>query len=214
MARQRFLVLAGAVSCALLTVAVWGLAFHVQRAQRLDARGLHALRQADPGWSGPFAERVAALANPIPFAILCLLVVAVATARLGIRNALILFGVLVVANVLTQELKEALAAPRDLYGSAGDRVANASWPSGHATASMSLALCALIVLPRWPVALLGLAFTAGVSWSVVRLGWHFPSDVAGGYLVAAGAACAGVSVLGRPRAPTAALRRRWPRATG
>jgi membrane-associated phospholipid phosphatase len=62
----------------------------------------------------------------------------------------------------------------------------ASWPSGHATAAMALALCAVLVAPRRlrpTVAALGAMFVAGVGLSLLILAWHLPSDVLGGYLV-------------------------------
>jgi hypothetical protein len=57
------------------------------------------------------------------------------------------------------------------------------------------------------VAFLGAAFALAVGFSVVSLDWHFPSDVAGGYLVAAAWCFAVVGVLragerGAPHVPT------------
>jgi hypothetical protein len=52
---------------------------------------------------------------------------------------------------------------------------------------MSLAVAGMLVAPRnlRPLAAaLGAAFTLAVSFSVIALGWHFPSDVAGGFLLA------------------------------
>jgi hypothetical protein len=52
---------------------------------------------------------------------------------------------------------------------------------------MALALAALIIVPRSYrplVATLGALFTVAVSFSVLILEWHFPSDVVGGFLIA------------------------------
>jgi hypothetical protein len=52
---------------------------------------------------------------------------------------------------------------------------------------MALALCAVLAAParlRPLVAALGAAFAAAVSYSFLTLGWHYPSDVFGGFLVA------------------------------
>lgn len=57
-----------------------------------------------------------------------------------------------------------------------------SFPSGHATASMSLALVYGMAFPTWAVPLLLLAFLVG--FSRVRLGVHFPSDVLAGQVIA------------------------------
>jgi undecaprenyl-diphosphatase len=59
-----------------------------------------------------------------------------------------------------------------------------SFPSGHATASMSLALAYGTAFPTWGVPLLLLALLIG--FSRVRLGVHYPSDVLIGQLMAAG----------------------------
>ena len=63
----------------------------------------------------------------------------------------------------------------------------ASWPSGHATAAMSFALCAVLAAParlRPLVAAVGAAFAVAVCYSFLALAWHYPSDVLGGFLVA------------------------------
>ena len=91
-------------------------------------------------------------------------------------------------GLTTQVLKQITAQPRALDWLGANQVGDASWPSGHATAAMTLALCAILVSParlRPAAALLGGAFTVAVSYSILALSWHFPSDVVGAYLVAA-----------------------------
>lgn len=58
-----------------------------------------------------------------------------------------------------------------------------SFPSGHATASMSVALVYGSAFPLWAVPLLLLALLVG--FSRVRLRVHYPSDVLVGQLIAA-----------------------------
>ena len=63
---------------------------------------------------------------------------------------------------------------------------------------MSLALVAVVIAPRvlrpwWHSS--APAFALAVGFAIVSLDWHFPSDVAGGYLVAAAWCFAGLAVV-------------------
>src|SRR5207237_6468526 len=74
----------------------------------------------------------------------------------------------------------------------------ASFPSGHATVAMALALAVVVVSPRVlraPLAVAGAVYAAAVGISLVALGWHYPSDVLGGFIVAAAWSAAAVAVL-------------------
>lgn len=122
----------------------------------------------------------------MPFALIGLVLVAIGFVRgyplVGLAAGVVIVG----ANVTTQVLKPLLANPRGMFGDYG--VAAAAFPSGHATAAMSLALAAVMVAParfRPLVGFIGAGFALAVGFAIVSLDWHFPSDVAGGYLVAA-----------------------------
>ena len=96
-------------------------------------------------------------------------------------------ALLAVTGASTQIIKHATAQPRFEAWLGTDQIGPASWPSGHSTAAMTLALCAVLVAPpslRVAVALLGGAFAAAVGYTVLVLGWHFPSDVLGGFVMA------------------------------
>jgi undecaprenyl-diphosphatase len=67
-----------------------------------------------------------------------------------------------------------------------------SFPSGHATASMAVALAYGVVFPDWSVPLAALAVLVG--FSRIRLGVHYPSDVLIGQLIA-GVTAAGVRAV-------------------
>jgi membrane-associated phospholipid phosphatase len=87
------------------------------------------------------------------------------------------------ANVTTQVLKSTL--PRPNLG-AESVLPQGSFPSGHATVAMSLALALIIVASpreRTVAALAGGTYAAAVGAAVVLLNWHRPSDVLGAYLV-------------------------------
>jgi len=83
-----------------------------------------------------------------------------------------------------------------------------SFPSGHATVAMSLALAAVLAAPsglRFLMALAGAVYATAVGVALVALGWHYPSDVAGGFLISAAWTALVASLLAvARRAPTRA----------
>jgi membrane-associated phospholipid phosphatase len=176
-----------------------------------DAAALHGFDQGEGRFSlTGVCERLAHLADPISFAMLGAALVAVGLVRREYRIAAAIPVILAGANVTTQLLKPAVAAPRLSEWLGNGQIPAASWPSGHSTASMSLLLCAILVSsPRLRplVATLGAFLAVGIGYSLLALGWHFPSDVLGGYLVAATWALLGVAAL-------RAADRRWPARTG
>lgn len=114
-----------------------------------------------------------------------LVLVAVALRRRLPWVALAVAIVLPLAPLSAELLKPLLAHPHDQFGPR--HIGSASWPSGHATAALALAWCALLVaVPacRQIVAVLGAAFALAVGGALLVLAWHMPSDVVGGYLLA------------------------------
>lgn len=67
---------------------------------------------------------------------------------------------------------------------------NFSFPSGHATASMALALCIVVLLWRtkWRTATIAVmaTYVAVIGFSRLYLGVHFPTDILGGWLLSLG----------------------------
>jgi membrane-associated phospholipid phosphatase len=188
MARRPATALAAALACLGGLVVTWGLTFGSGRVRWLDGAALQGFVGLDrPATRGP-AEIVAALGDPLPYVLLGAALVALALARGRPRIALAVPVVLAGSAVTTQLLKPLLADARVCHCVADARVATASWPSGHATAAMALALCAVLVAPpRWrpTLAVVGAGIAVAVSYALLTLGWHYPSDVLGGYLVAA-----------------------------
>ena len=171
-----------------LLVLTWYLAFHVGAFERADQSifggfyDLHGRRRIST-----VAQFVARLCDPNPYVYLAAVPVLAALVRGRPRVLLGVGTILLGANVTTQLLKPALAHPRAHSLLPGAVVSPASWPSGHATAAMALALCCVLAAPsrlRPAVAALGAAFAVAVSYSFLALGWHYPSDVFGGFLVA------------------------------
>ncbi|MEP6953842.1 MAG: phosphatase PAP2 family protein [Solirubrobacteraceae bacterium] len=144
--------------------------------------GFVALDRASPGLT-----RITRLAGPGPYAVYGVLLVAVGLARGRRALAAAIPVVLIGSELMTQALKQLLAHPRGADSFSRLEIAAASWPSGHATAAMAVALCAIAVAPpraRSAVALGGAAFALAVGYALVARASHFPSDVLGGYFVA------------------------------
>ena len=211
MAARRHFPLLAALACFVGLVVAGVLALAVPVARERDAAMLHGF----VGLDRPSVHRaiwfLAHLGDTLPYACAGLVCIAVALARRRGWRALAVAGLLAVTGVTTQVLKHALAQPR-LEHWLPEQVATNSWPSGHSTAAMTLALCAILVAPpalRAVTAMLGGAFAVGVGYAVLVLGWHYPSDVLGGFLVAGLWASLAVAVLHRVEAPEPARRPVW-----
>jgi membrane-associated phospholipid phosphatase len=114
------------------------------------------------------------------------------------RAALAAIFVVAGANLTTQLFKALLAHPRFQALLGVEQIGANSFPSGHTTAVASLAIGFVFVVPReWrpAVALIGTGLVVAVGCSVMALDWHYPSDVLGGILVAAGWGLAAVAAL-------------------
>jgi membrane-associated phospholipid phosphatase len=208
---RRHLPVLAALACLVGLVAGGVLALGVPAAHQRDAAMLHAF----VGLDRPSVHRgiwfVAHLGDTLPYACAGLLCIGVALARRRGWRALAVACLLAVTGATTQALKHALAQPRIEHW-LSEQVATSSWPSGHSTAAMTLALCAVLVAPpalRAAAAVLGGAFAVGVGYAVLVLGWHYPSDVLGGFLVAGLWTSLAVAVLHRVEAPEPARRPMW-----
>jgi membrane-associated phospholipid phosphatase len=190
------------------------LAFDVAQLHHADALTLHGFMSLDRPAVHSLASAVAHVADPVPYGLIGMLLIGIAIARGRMRLAVAVAVVLLGAAVTTDYvLKPALAASRYAPELGFRQVPSGSFPSGHATASMALALCAILVAParlRPYVAALGAAFAIAVSFAFLSLGWHYPSDVLGGYLVAAAWTGAAVAALRWNAVVRAGARRRLP----
>ncbi|TML01527.1 MAG: phosphatase PAP2 family protein [Actinobacteria bacterium] len=136
----------------------------------------------------PVLSHIAHVADPAAYGLIGLALILLALARRRGRVALAIAIVLVCSAVTTQALKPLLAHPRPQEWLGKGQISAAAWPSGHATAAMALALCGVLAVPaRWrrAAATVGGLFALAVAYAILTLGWHFPSDVIGGFLVAA-----------------------------
>jgi membrane-associated phospholipid phosphatase len=178
--------LAGTSALGVLVLAV--LSHDLASAVSVDSHALAGFASIEGPRIEAAAQALAHMADPAPLAVLMVLVLGAAVVQARPRHAIAAGALVLGASATTQLLKPLLAEPRNAQ--IGGIVENfpGGFPSGHATAAMSLALAAVIVTPRYArpfVAFAAGLFATGVSLSLLVLGWHFPSDLVGGYLVAA-----------------------------
>ena len=185
MPRRARTALIGAAAGVVLLAATWYAAHYIALGRSVDASILRGFVDLTRPRLDRVANFIANLCSPNEYVFLAALPVIVALVRGRPRVAAMLAIVLLCANESTQLLKPLLSGPRDPVQWLP--LGGATWPSGHATAAMSLALCAVIAAParlRPAVATAMAAFAIAVSYSFLELAWHYPSDVLGGFLVA------------------------------
>lgn len=164
-------------------------------------------------------DQIAHLADPVPYGVLGLALAGLALARGRRHVALAIPAVLVLAGLSAETLKPLLAQPRFQEWLGDGQIQAASWPSGHATAAMALALTGILAVPariRPTAAVVGGGFAMAVAYAILALGWHFPSDVLGGFLLAALWTLLAIEAINRAEArwPTAARSRERPASAG
>ena len=199
---------AAALWCVVAFFGLLVVAYFTTPGRWLDSAASHGFVALHTARIDTIATRVAHLCNPLPYAIASLVVVAIAAKARSPRTAAAVFLFIAGANATSQLLKPALAHHRELYHTSWHiyNLPDAAFPSGHATAAMTLSLAVLIIVPRAfrPLAAtFGALFTITVSFSLLILAYHFPSDVVGGYLIATAWGLATFAAL-------RALNERWP----
>ena len=159
---------------------VWGTG------QTLDNEGLAALVNANDGWFRDLNWRLIDIGDPPTVAAITLALAALALVS-GRPRVAVAVVALIAATSISGELLNALLAHQRFPPIFDYPVGPDALPSGHATAAMSLALAGVLAAPRRArpfAALLGLMLALGVGVAVIAVGWHFPSDVIAGYLLA------------------------------
>jgi membrane-associated phospholipid phosphatase len=187
-----------ALACALGVLLVGALALDVPFVHARDAAALHGFIALDRPETHALLERVVMTMDPGPYALLGLVLVAVALATGRHARAATVVVLMLGTGATTQVLKQVIPSERfDLF-LGFDQVGPHAYPSGHSTAAMTLALCAVLVAPpavRAIVAALAGLGAAAVGYGLVILSFHYPSDVLGGYLVAGAWTAAALTVL-------------------
>jgi membrane-associated phospholipid phosphatase len=178
-----------AAACFLGFAAALACAYAITPIGRLDAIALHGLMALDGPLSRPVTLEITHSADPWPLMLMLAVLFACGWALGRRREAVCAVALVAGANLTGLILQMALAHPRFYPILGANQVGPEAYPSGHATSAMSIALAAVLVAPRrWRVVVASgaAAYVIAVSTSLMVLGWHFPSDVLGGLLVASG----------------------------
>ena len=189
--------LAGFLACIVALAAVRTLAYRVT-VQRIDARVLHRVSIGGESPAYPLASFCAYLADPLPQIVLLVLLGLGARHWGRVRQGVVAAGLVLGANLTTQVLKAILSQSRYQPILGSHQIPATGFPSGHATASMAMALAFVLVVPRSlrPTAIaVGALFVFAVGCSLALLHWHYPSDILGGWLVACAWGCLALIAL-------------------
>jgi membrane-associated phospholipid phosphatase len=180
--RRALLVLSAAATAAL--VVVYTLAVRTAWGQRLDATALRGRREL----RAKAVHAAARLITTIDVASLVLLGGAIvlvallrARPRLAAGAAAIIAG-----SVITTEVLKHVVLSRPYLGVLDALHGRPSFPSGHTTVAMSLAIAAMLVSPsRWRgiVGALGALYASAMGVALIATANHRPSDPIGAALV-------------------------------
>jgi membrane-associated phospholipid phosphatase len=192
-----------AALCAMALALVWVVAELVPAAHIKDAILLRHFTLL----SGPHVDSAANtllnLLDPLPLAVVGAALVAFGLVRRRPPEAAAAAAIVLLAPLSAELLKPLLAHSHARAGAV--HIGAASWPSGHSAAALALALAATLLAPRRArplVAVVGVGFALAVGCALLIQAWHMPSDVLGGYLVAALWTALAVAALRRRRRPS------------
>jgi hypothetical protein len=188
-----------ALACVAALVITWVIAIRTEAGQRADQKAIESRAVVDEE-TLDVARDVLDTISVAELAVAGGVLVFVGLFRRRLLLALSVGTVILGANVTTEVLKKVVIERPDLldnFESFGN-----TFPSGHATVAMSLAVAAVLVVPRrfrGTAALAGVAYASAVSTAVLVTGWHRPSDALGAAFVAVGwgAGMSAVLVLAR-----------------
>jgi membrane-associated phospholipid phosphatase len=194
-ARASVWLVALGLACVGLVVAGYVVAVRTEWGQRVDDAAFAGRRLA----AGRAIEASGHVLRTISTSSLAIAVVVLALTALvrGRPRLAVVTGVAILGACVTTELLKFDVLTRPVL-LAHPRVLKNTYPSGHSTVAMSVAVAAVLVVPqRWRggVALLGLGYASLIGVATVTAGWHRPSDVGAGFAVAVGWGAAAALVL-------------------
>jgi membrane-associated phospholipid phosphatase len=206
--QARLQVLSGGRAAAALAVvalvAVYALALGTRTGIAFDSRAIldaHTTKPWSTHWTVSDALHVVAAAS------FALMAAAVAVLRRGDGRRLAAAALLVGgASATAQLLKRGL--PASDLGPASRHALDRSFPSGHAATTLALGLALVDAVRggwRAAAAVFAVVCSTAVGVGLLTLGWHYPSDVVGGFLIAGAWAAATRGPPARARRPGAAV---------
>jgi membrane-associated phospholipid phosphatase len=185
-----------AVVSVLLLALLYVVAVHTNWGQRIDDAALDGRthRTAVLNATSRLLDTISIASLALGSAAILVIAIARRRPHLAIAAGTIILG----ANVSTQLLKKVVLDRPDLVGRQDTLGMTNSFPSGHSTVAMALAVALVLVVSErarpW-AAFGGLAYATLVGAGTVTAGWHRPSDVVGAYLVVTAWTGATVAVL-------------------
>jgi len=191
-----------AIAGAVLTLLLYGVFVRTHLGQRIDDAALEG-RASLTAEQIHDADELLATVDLASIVILGGAVVLIPLLRGRFLLALAAVAVLAGANLTTQVLKEVLPRPI-LLPEPEEIILQNSLPSGHTTVAASIAVAALLVVPRrfrGPVAVVGVLYAAAVGVATLAAGWHRPSDAVAAYAVVVSWAAAAAWILVLERGP-------------
>lgn len=189
------------IAATLALVGLYLVFVRTAEGQRVDQSALNHL-----GWSTAARDSVSTILDVITIGGMALVLASCVTIALARRRWTLAVGAVVlvgVSNIATQVLKHQILTRPD-FGYADLN----SFPSGHTTVAASMAMAALLVVPRtfrWLVAVVGSVSVGVTGVGTVVAGWHRPSDVLAALCVtlAVGSVVVAVLTIGRGTDPGA-----------
>jgi undecaprenyl-diphosphatase len=163
--------------------------------QQIDDAVLHWFQEHHTGWWDYNLQQVVTLGTTTVVALLSLFVIGLLLFDRQFIKAILVFLLPIGAYFATDAIKDAVARPRPMVGQPPNRLSSSgSFPSGHSSMVMAGFLIAALAMKDWwrrigqrgvyPYAVAwAVAIAAMVGLSRLYFGYHFLSDVIGGWLL-------------------------------